>query len=153
MSRKEKEEQKALCLSSSRETQEGRGGRGREWDTEKSCNIGREGEEKPQGDLLKNAWKQLPISCCIVGTLINELTELNPKDAFTIILSSGIQYLICIPNHDKTYLLQKICHRLNIAIAIPPWKVKAVLSVGLRGREVKLLRHTVSFVKKIMWCI
>lgn len=59
MSRKEKEEQKALSLSSRRENQEGQGGRKREWETKKSCNIGREGEEKTAGRSTQKCMKAI----------------------------------------------------------------------------------------------
>ena len=41
------------------------------------------------------------------GLLRNELSELNAKDALTVILSSGIGYLLYISNHDTHLLAPK----------------------------------------------
>lgn len=98
MGRKKKEIQIYFSMSSRRKERPG--------NEKKKYNIlsGRERKYYDQDDVPKIAWKQLPKSYCVAGTLINGLTYLNPKDAFTVILSSGIQQLICITNHDKTFI-------------------------------------------------
>lgn len=51
---------------------------------------GRERKNSDEEDLPKNARELLPASYCVIENWRNNLTELKPKDGFTVIPSSGI---------------------------------------------------------------